>query len=78
MSNWIFVVTRQRDGDAWVPARETFDTRMRDAFWATPPNKAVQLTRPQRVSNLAGSFLALNPGASVISTVGWAADRPFR
>lgn len=33
MSNWIFVVTKQRENDNWIPAREIFQTRMRDAFW---------------------------------------------
>lgn len=33
MSNWIFVVTKQRENDNWVPAREIFRVRMEDAFW---------------------------------------------
>lgn len=33
MSNWIFIVTKQKEDGNWVLAREIFESRMRDAFW---------------------------------------------
>ncbi len=46
MSNWIFVVTRQREDDTWVEARQIFETRMKDAFWGlrerTPNGSALK------------------------------------
>ena len=65
MKNWIFVVTRQKEKDKWVEAREIFEIRMKDKFWglaARTPNR----------KNLKGGdrvvFYVGKPDASFVGT----------
>lgn len=65
MKNWIFIVTRQKEKDKWVEAREIFETRMQDKFWglAERTRNRKNLGHGDRVV-----FYVGNPDASFVGT----------